>query len=486
MRIERILIPVVVFVSIANARMLRVPADHATIQSAINASVNGDTVFVEPGTYRENVTFRGKRIVLTSRFYLDSNPTGAIQNTIIDGSTPSHPDSGSCVRIANGEDSTTILQGFTLTGGYGTLWQDENGAGRYWEGGGVLIALSSPTVRHNIIRNNDVNRAGGQSTGGGGIRLGDGSPHILNNIIVNNAGMYGGGIVSNYASPTLRNNIIAYNVVSPAVTGRPTYGGGGIWVNGSRPGATFANRIENNTIVGNSATGSGGSGAGGKGGGMLAAFSATINSRNNIVWGNTQSTGGQLNVASASTLVATYSNVEGGYAGVGNINVNPDFAETGFYLHPNGSCVDAGDTTTSFNDLPDLVNPGLARWPSWGGLRNDMGAYGGPGADVIAAILTTVPERNDDGSLDAFSLDQNFPNPFNPTTTITFLVHPSQHVSLKVFDVLGREIATLVNENLEAGKYRISYDAIGLPSGAYFYRLASSGYFETKRMLLVR
>ncbi|MBI5471242.1 MAG: T9SS type A sorting domain-containing protein [Ignavibacteriae bacterium] len=492
MKILLLLTAVLVCFTTSSARILHVPANYTTIQSAINASVNGDTVLVAPGTYQENVIFRGKRIVLTSRFYLDANPSSIIQSTIIDGSNPSHPDSGSCVRIANGEDSTTILQGFTLTRGYGTLWQDENGAGRYWEGGGVLIALSSPTVRHNIIRNNDVNRTGGQSTGGGGIRLGDGSPYILNNIIINNAGMYGGGIVSNYASPTIRNNIVAYNVVSPAVAGRPTYGGGGMWVNGSRPGATFPNRIENNTIVGNSATGSGGSGAGGKGGGMLAAFSATINSRNNIVWGNTQTTGGQLNIASGSSVIATYSDVEGGYAGSGNINVTPNFAPTSFYLQTGSQCIDAGDTTAAFNDLPDLTNPGVARWPSLGGLRNDIGAYGGPGAVVIATILTSAPARGD-GIAAEFSLEQNYPNPFNPSTSITYYLpevggRKSEvgYVTLKVFDMLGREVATLVNEVEEPGTYTVQWNASSIASGVYLYQLSAGEFVQTRKLMVVR
>ncbi len=489
-----LLLSVVALIQICEARILNVPAQYGTIQSAINASVNGDTVLVAPGTYPENIIFRGKRIVLTSRFYLNSDPS-FIVNTVIDGSAPSHPDSGSCVRIANGEDSTTVLQGFTLTRGYGTLWFDENGSARYWEGGGLLIALCSPTVKHNIIRNNNVNRTGGASTGGGGIRLGDGKPYILNNIIINNAGLYGGGIVSNYASPTIRNNIIAYNVVSPAIAG-PTYGGGGIWVNGSHPGATVPNRIENNTIVGNYATGSGGSGAGGKGGGMLSAFSATINSRNNIVWGNTQTTGGQINVASGSTAIASYSDVEGGYTGTGNINAAPMFADTSFYLLAGSPCVDAGDTSAAFKDPPNPSNPSAAQWPSLGTLRNDMGAYGGPWRKVLGSILTSVEQRADETLPASFTLTQNYPNPFNPETKIQFGIPASGFVSLQVFDILGREVRTLLHEFKDAGKYEVTFsakggsasggNAAGLTSGVYFYRLTANNFIQTKRMVLLR
>lgn len=469
----------------ADARVLNVPAQFSTVQSAIQSAVNGDTVLVAPGTYRENIIFRGRNIVLTSRYYLNADPS-FIVNTIIDGSSPPHPDSGSCVRITNGEDSTAVLQGFTLTGGYGTLWRDENGPGRYWEGGGVLIALSGPTVKNNIIKNNNVNRAGGASTGGGGIRLGDGRPYILNNIIVNNAGMYGGGIVSNYASPTIRNNVIAYNTVSPAIAGTPTYGGGGIWVNGGLPGAAIPNRIENNTIVGNTVTGSGGSGAGGKAGGMLAAFSAVINSRNNIIWGNTQSIGGQVNVASGSTLNAVYSDIEGGYAGAGNINLPPLFVDTSFYLQSASPCIDAGDTSAAYNDLPAPSFPSQALWPSRGLLRNDMGAYGGPFSKILGTILTSVSEKVQGAAPVEFSLKQNYANPFNPTTMIEFHISVSDFVSIKVFDILGNEVRTLLHENLSSGVYKLPFEANGLSSGMYFYQLSAGGMLETKRMILVR
>lgn len=462
----------------AQATIRNVPGSYSTIQSAIDASVNGDTVLVASGMYFENIVFRGKRIVVTSWFMNNSDPS-YIQNTVINGSTPVFSDSGSCVRIVNGEDSTAILQGFTLTGGYGTLWQDEHGPGRYWEGGGVFIALSSPTVRFNIIRNNNVNRPGGASTGGAGIRLGDGAPRIYNNIIMNNAGMYGGGIVSNFASPTIRNNVIAYNVVSPAVSGLPTYGGGGIWVNGGVAG----NRIENNTIVGNSATGSGGSGAGGKGGGMLAAFSSTINTKNNIIWSNTQTTGGQVGTASGTALV-TYSDVEGGFTGIGNINSPPLFTDTSFYLQATSACVDAGDTSVAFNDPPDPNNPPLAQWPARGGRRNDMGAYGGPLSAVIASVLTGVDERSTERIPQRVTLVQNYPNPFNPTTTIRFMLSSFEDVSLKVYNLLGQEVATLSEGPATPGTHKVVWDGQNIASGVYFYKLTAGQYSETRKLIL--
>jgi hypothetical protein len=85
-----------------------------------------------------------------------------------------------------------------------------------------------------------------------------------------------------------------------------------------------------------------------------------------------------------------------------------------------------------------------------------------------------------------FALEQNYPNPFNPTTRIRFGIPVSGFVSLKVFDVLGREVATLVNEPKAAGKHTREFDASSLASGMYFYRLTSDGFTSTKRMLVLK
>lgn len=85
-----------------------------------------------------------------------------------------------------------------------------------------------------------------------------------------------------------------------------------------------------------------------------------------------------------------------------------------------------------------------------------------------------------------YKLFDNFPNPFNPVTKIQFKVSGSKFVKLTVFDILGKEVATLVNESLQPGTYEATFDAGNLTSGVYFYRLSTSGYSETKKMILVR
>lgn len=353
---------------------IRVPIDQPTIQAGINAAIAGDTVLVEPGTYFENINFRGKNIVVTSRYFLAHDIT-MIHSTVINGSVPAFPDTGSCVLIISGEDTTAVLQGFTLTGGTGTSWTDEHGAGLYNEGGGILIALSSPTIQYNIIRNNNVNRTIGVSTGGGGIRMGDGSPRIYNNFITRNAGMYGGGIVSNYATPIIRNNIIAKNVVSPAIAGRPTFGGGGVWIN-NQPA-----RLDNNTIVENSASGTGTAPAG-RGGGIVAYWGGSANGSNNIVFNNTQTTAGQL----FGTFNLTYCDVQGGASGTGNFNRQPQFLDSSYFLGPLSPCIDAGDSDIAWNDPENLSSPGSALFPAHNTVRCDMGAYGGPRASLTFSL----------------------------------------------------------------------------------------------------
>jgi uncharacterized lipoprotein YddW (UPF0748 family) len=85
-----------------------------------------------------------------------------------------------------------------------------------------------------------------------------------------------------------------------------------------------------------------------------------------------------------------------------------------------------------------------------------------------------------------FMLEQNYPNPFNPTTSIEYSVPSSEYVSLKVYDVLGNEVASLVNENKTAGNYRVDFNASTLSSGVYFYKITAGNYTETKKMMLIK
>ena len=101
-------------------------------------------------------------------------------------------------------------------------------------------------------------------------------------------------------------------------------------------------------------------------------------------------------------------------------------------------------------------------------------------------ISTIVSINNINGIPDKFSLSQNYPNPFNPTTKVEFGISKLGFVTLKVYDALGNEIRTLVNENKSAGNYEVRFDGSNLSSGVYFYRLSAGEFVETRSMLLVK
>lgn len=109
------------------------------------------------------------------------------------------------------------------------------------------------------------------------------------------------------------------------------------------------------------------------------------------------------------------------------------------------------------------------------------------GAEIDGKVWGTLTDIYDKEEQEyKFTLDQNYPNPFNPTTSIEYQVSSIGNVTLKVYDVLGREISTIVNEVKHPGTHEVTFDASNLPSGVYFYRLTNGNYSATKKMLLMK
>ncbi|MEO8150621.1 MAG: T9SS type A sorting domain-containing protein [Bacteroidia bacterium] len=453
--------------TLCNANIINVPSNYPTIQSAINASVNNDTIAVAPGTYFENINFRGKNIVLTSLFYLTGD-TNYIYNTIINGSQPLNPDSASCIIFNSGEDSTAVLQGFTITGGHGTKWDDEHGAGVYREGGGVIIQYSSPVIQHNLIVNNEaIDIAGVSGAGGGGIRTGDGNPKILNNTICYNQGKYGEGIVLNFTGGTVKNNLICYN------SGGSTFGAASVWSNGS---ATQSRIIENNTITNNNAL----NGTAGFYASQTSGYQLLIN---NIIYDNySTTTPSQIQKYGASPTTVAYCNVgNGGYPGNGNISLSSSFSDTNyFYLNASSACVDAGDSTAIYNDL--TVTGTTALFPSMGGLRNDIGAYGGQGASWLPSANPIILSINN------IDLNENYfsisPNPVLSAATISFILKQNENVQLSISDINGKNMLTLENKNLNIGTHTYTLDRKTLKAGIYFCNLKTDKNSWSKKLIV--
>jgi hypothetical protein len=354
--------------------VINVPGDSPTIQGAIDVAAPGDTVLVAPGTYFENINFGGKAITVESA----QGP----EATIIDGNL-----AGSVVTFVSEEGLASVLRGFTLQRGF---------AG--FEGGGVKISSSSPTVVGNIITNNractggagisaDFSSARIQDNlitnnsqiycgggGGGGISVGGaGQAQIIDNVITGNSFSYGGGIELFAAgAPTIRGNVIRANTAS-------TFGGGMYIVNQSDAS------IVQNTIIGNQAGQGGGiywlvpSGARGpllvnntiadnqgQGSGIFAGgFDAQAQLFNNIVVGASGQSAVYCdpfydpappilmsnNVFSAGA--AAYEGTCGEPTGTnGNISADPLFVDpagTDYHLAAGSPSIDAGD-----NAAPEL------------------------------------------------------------------------------------------------------------------------------------
>ena len=116
-----------------------------------------------------------------------------------------------------------------------------------------------------------------------------------------------------------------------------------------------------------------------------------------------------------------------------------------------------------------------------GTVGNEVSVWRRPISEMITSVdgsSKDLPTR--------FVLRQNHPNPFNPSTNIIYSIPQNVKVQIKIFDILGNEIETLINEEKPAGTYKITWNAENLPSGVYFYQLRAGDFVQTKKMLLLK
>jgi len=260
-------------------------ADFTTIQAAIDAAGNGDEIEVAPGTYNENIDFKGKGIRLYS--------SGGASVTTIQGDGTRN-----VVECAKGEESDTILEGFTVTGGYNTGWA-----------GGMSNFGTNPTVINCTFTGNVA------EWGGAGMWNGYASPTVIGCTFSNNSGKWGGGMCTYYGSPTVANCTFRGNSASTAGAGIYNWGV-------SSPTLTNCTFVENVT--------------GGWAAGMYNSGDTNTTVANCILWGNSPD-------SISGTPSVTYSNVEGGWDGEGNIDADPLFVNESLALSMLSPCIDAGD-----------------------------------------------------------------------------------------------------------------------------------------------
>ncbi len=161
----------------------------------------------------------------------------------------------------------------------------------------------------------------------------------------------------------------------------------------------------------------------------------------------------------------------------GNISLNPFIEAPNYQLSEISPCIDAGCPDESFND--SSVPPGM------GTVRSDIGAYGGSSNSIITDMEDDIL-ININNFVDTYKLYQNYPNPFNPSTTIKYSIPNQSNVTLKIFDVLGSEVTTLVKKEQPQGNNEIEFDGSVLTSGIYFYRIQAGDFVDTKKMILLK
>jgi len=338
MRVKTLILSVLLIslYSYASATIINIPADYLAIQQGIDASTDGDTVLVQPGTYVENINFNGLNIVLGSLF-LTTGDTSYISTTIIDGDS-----AGSVVTFNNGESGLAIITGLKIQNGNAL------------QGGGIYCSYSNPIIINNLITENIA-------TSGGGIYCENSSPPIRKNIIIRNSGVHGGGVYCYESHSAIRNNIIAKNSASL---------GGGVRCMHSSP------LILNNTISMN--------------GGGISCYYSQPQIINNIIWYNS----GDEIYAESGTPSVSYCDIQGGWEGEGNIDIDPMFSDVlneDFNVCSLSPCIDSGN--------PTLTDPD--------GTRSDIGVFYAVHPECTIGNLWYVSVTGNDTTGDG-----SFENPF--------------------------------------------------------------------------
>jgi len=321
-----------------------------------------------------------------------------------------------------------------------------------YNGGGILCKYSSPSLENVTITGNSAN---GNYYGGGGIYCSQGSSPSLENVTISdNFALSGGGILCRYSNPSLENVTISDNSA--------IYGGGIFCCVNSNPS------LVNVTITGNSANAGGG----------IYCNDSSPSLTNCIMWNDSPE---EIYIESGS-VTATYSDIQGGWAGTGNINEDPLFVGTGdhpFMLQDLSPCVNAGIPDTTGLNLPEFD---LAGNPRVYGGRIDMGAYENQNV-VVSTDENLIPLVT--------KLNQNYPNPFNPSTTISFSLNTenAEDTELVIYNIKGQKIKQYSILNIQSSIVWDGTDENNHPvsSGIYFYKLiVDDKTIATKKCLLLK
>ena len=571
----------------------------ATIQTAIDSASDGDTVLVAAGTYNESINYNGKNIIVGS-LYLTTQDTSYISSTIIGGDS-----SGSIVLFESFEDSTAVLNGFTFQN---IIFNSGDELQTI-----ININESSPKIINNRFDNfylfQDIESAV--------IYCENSNSFIMNNEFTNgsvgNGYVLGGFILSKNSNVTIKNNRIengyvgfaepsgyivsvnSDNIIESNVIINPSMGycvicaaisildGSNCILRnnfifqayGDGYGAVVASQSQyvshNNTFVSNSRG--------------YANLSSDGIVSNDIIYGSSNA----VYLDGNSTIQVSYSDIEGGWEGVGNIDANPLFCNpdsSDYTIAENSPCVGTGEDGENMGAFgvgcgiqvdwdfslsepvievmgtDNVWNPGdtisvemdfcnntdvahnyypgvtIESDSSLTSLHNGHIWFYAMFADECHTISFRVlanssiisdtivafraypealncqnqPEYCIDGDTltfevpivvqvisaepepftpEEFVLHQNYPNPFNPVTTLRYDLPENSLVNVTIYDMLGRQVKTLINQTQDAGYRSVIWDAtnnFGKPvsAGIYLYQIQAGEYMQTKKMVLLK
>jgi hypothetical protein len=315
-------------------------------------------------------------------------------------------------------------------------------------GGGISIwRVSGPTLSNLIIQENTSEKYGG------GLMIFTAVASVTDVTVSGNNcytdDSFGGGIIINNSEVTLTNVTVTDNTASF---------GGGVSVSNSDATLTHV------TISGNTATTSGG--------GFLSSPFSNNTLTNSIIWDNIPQS-----IYAFATTTISYSDIQGGWDGEGNIDTDPLFTDAGngdHTLQPDSPCIDAGTA--------DLDGDGIEDITDYVGLAPDMGAFE-YGSTASVNDPNELPQK--------FALHQNYPNPFNPITTLRYNLPENGLVNITIYDIMGRVVKTLINGSQTAGYKTIQWNATNdrneqVSAGLYLYTIQAGEFRQTKKMVLLK
>jgi parallel beta-helix repeat protein len=446
--------------SVAHATVWYVHPDSTlnSIQAGIDLCGTGDTVLVGAGTYIENINFNGMEITVKSEYGADT--------TIIDGSSPAHPDSGSVVLFISGEDANSVLRGFTITNGTGTVYP---GWGAY--GGGIHCGdNSSPTIDSNTV-------IGNTAVFGGGIQCNSGSSPLIayNTISANNAQGSGGAIeLYDSSSPTITGNIINGNNAADKAGGISCY-------------LNCLSLIIDNEITSNSAVA--------YGGGLNIAANSSPIIRNNLIQGNSAFTGGGFfcHEAATPTIDSCLISDNQGDEIYCQTGANPT-------IHYN-NLIDTDGYLVFNADSSVTVDAEYNWWGDSSGPYHPTGNPSGQGGAVSDYVdfdpwLPSHGVEEFKTSTPVILALQVSPNPFRNFTDIIYQITDSGYKTagsnvLRIYDATGRLIKDLSRLSAISHQPSVRWDATDesnrqVANGVYFVKFSVEEASITKKLLLVK